>query len=261
MVKRNYKGIIIGLIIFLNFAGIEYELANITSTKIFVGNFWNIMGGYFFPVISTSAIYIIIFKLNKKVGIKNEILAAIFLCSIFSTGFIAAYLNDGSDYITKLVTTSDIQFGWVSAFFYSFIEENIKLILSILFSILLNIKDTREGFFIGLLIGLGFQFCEDISYIFEAGSEREIFSEAVTRLSGAISSHWMLTGIYVYGYMGLKNLKHKKYILYMFMPICLHMLWDSPLNDYYIVTVLISTITMLIFLKILDKEKIIEIKY
>lgn len=167
--------------------------------------------------------------------------------SLFASSWLIVFLNGWSEQIIL----SDLGSGglghYLNVLAGAVNEEVIKLLVLILLAQAFQRRDLAFYFFAGAMVGLAFQWVEDIQYIFIAADVPAMFSESLTRLSGAFSSHWVYTAIAAYGWYKLGVKEKKVGWIYLASPVLLHTLWNSPLNFTFATAALLSTVTMVLW--------------
>lgn len=212
------------------------------------------------------AIYVIpylflIQHFRKKWEISLQAWFTMLIFALFSEGWLAGY---GNEFVSRTVwyhiLPKSIYKAWESALSAPFVEESLKLLVALLLMLLIGIWNKRAAFLTGFTVGLGFQFMEDIAYILETSlsSKHGDLTIAFERISGAFSSHAFYTSIVTLGWYLLlsktSKLPKAKIYLYAVGPLLLHILWNSPLGDTWLLGqfsvfgILNSIILVLIFL-------------
>ncbi len=254
--ESSLKKIVLFILLFLLFVGVDYEFEAMSGLAV--------SSQQFFAVILAASlllIYVIPFVgllifLYKRWQQPLYILPLTFFTGYFSTGWLAGEGNDwlGKKIMTLFGSKSPVM-AWLDALTAPVVEEFIKLICVLLLVYLLNADNLKLYFLIGACVGLGFQLCEDVSYIFNIAAEHmnEIVPQAFNRLSGSLTSHWLYTAIFSVGVGSLKSkqLSKKATLVCLSAPILLHFLWNSPLNVSYFVSACLSSISAYLLLKLL----------
>ncbi|MBJ8349364.1 PrsW family intramembrane metalloprotease [Streptococcus zalophi] len=206
------------------------------------------------------AIYIIpislaIRFLKKQLNIPNKLL----IVSIISGGLITGWLSSiGNGLAYSILQTfgfnSVFLQDWEAALTAPFVEEAIKALMA--FAILFFFKAFKKEtvFMTGLTVGFGFQIVEDFAYILTDASEQIDYTigTALSRVSGALSSHYLYTSVLCLGIFLLvtksQEIPKKKILTWAFLPIFLHFLWNSPLNVSSVVSAILVTVAVFLFI-------------
>ncbi|OTP10748.1 hypothetical protein A5844_000882 [Enterococcus sp. 10A9_DIV0425] len=258
------KKVILFLFLLLAAIGIDYEINSIGLV-----NLSNENELFLLVAILLLSIYIIpaswlLFRYKNYFAISVYVLSISLFFGCFIPGWVAAYGNEAAKPIIDSVAHESSSLNaWISALTAPLVEETVKGACAVGLIYLLKKQRLSEVFFIGVCVGLGFQILEDISYIVnQAGdSMKEIFPQTLLRISGAISSHWAYTGLFVLGLFCLihKNsgIPAKKGYLWLLSPIGLHFLWNSPLNEWTIgdlslISAILTAITLLLIIQVIQ---------
>lgn len=205
--------------------------------------------------------------LGRKLNIQFHIILIALIGGWFIPSWLASFANDyGINLLQRMVSNKSLLDAWAPAIIAPFTEELLKGMCALGLIYLLNLSDKKSYFITGTCVGLGFQISEDISYIIQDSYEgiNNVIPKAFLRASGAISSHWMYTGILLVGLYYLIHTNNKKKTIYLIsFPIFLHFLWNSPLNSIEmnvpIISGILSTCIIFTFLKVyfsLEKQTI-----
>ena len=134
------------------------------------------------------------------------------------------------------------------------LEEFIKLIVFIIVFYIYRsqIDNLLKILFWASILGLGFQLYEDYSYILnniDLGFSN-LFSSLLYRVSNAITSHWMYTGITALGFIAFitNKISKGKCLFWLISPCILHILWNSDWNNSALISSIISAITFSIYI-------------
>ncbi|EAH3621962.1 PrsW family intramembrane metalloprotease, partial [Listeria monocytogenes] len=182
--------------------------------------------GYIFPITS------LIIWLAKQWNVSFRFILLGILSGLFIPGWISANGNEyGEELLTSLFKNQEITAMWLSSFIAPLVEEIIKGIVVLLIIYLLNLKRIEIYFLIGIAVGFGFQISEDLSYlVIDMYNGYSTVSQAFIRLTGAFTSHWLLTCIMALGIYCFIS-KNKSPFRWLFIPFFLHFLWNCPLNE------------------------------
>lgn len=255
------KKIILFLLLFLAAIGIDYEinsirvihLSNVNALFLLVAIL--LLSLYIIPVIFLLSCY------KKYFSTPIYLLSISLVFGCFIPGWMAAYGNETAKFVTDVfIQGSSSLNAWTNALTTSLTEEILKGACGIGVIYLLRKRKLSDVFIIGTCVGLGFQIVEDISYIVNQASEsmKEIFPQTLLRISGALSSHWAYTGLFVLGVFCLRSkncgVSSKRKYVWVLSPIVLHFLWNSPLNEWMlgdipVVSALLTTVTLLLIIQ------------
>lgn len=255
--------IIIFILLYLLFIGIDYEFEAISGLTLSNQQFFKLIQAIGLFLLYIIPFVILLIFLYKRWEQRLYTLPLTLFIGYFSTGWLAGETNEWASYqIIHRLGNNAIVINWLDALTAPVIEEIIKLIGVVMIVYLLNPKTLKTYLLIGACVGLGFQICEDISYIVNVATENihEIVPQAFNRISGSVTSHWLYTALFAVG-VGSVKIKHafsiKETLLCLIAPITLHFLWNSPLNESIFVSALLSSISAYLFwhvLRLLDKE-------
>lgn len=259
------------LYLFLLVAGFEYTVREtaareITYTAYIVGIF----------ACCLLIIYIIpmmygINVLMKKLQCSWKIFIGAFVSGFFISTFLASYGNMALDNLwTGLLPKAMVE-QWSDALSAPIAEEFIKALICVLFLYIMKQMKLKHFLISGIGVGLGFQVLEDISYIIPEGMGdgvmNEIIPSALYRISIFAASHWAYTAVVSIGvYLVYKQRKKVRGYIYLFSPVILHFIWNSPLSDNHtaiaIFSPILTIITVLLFIsslkEVLLQEKTIQ---
>ncbi|MGT2771414.1 PrsW family glutamic-type intramembrane protease [Streptococcus marimammalium] len=193
--------------------------------------------------------------LKKQLKIPSKIIIVSIISGMLITGWLSS-IGNGFSYSVLQVIGFDKQFlqDWEAALTAPFVEETIKALMT--FSILYFFKIFKKEtvFISGLTVGFGFQIVEDFAYILTDASEQIDYTigTTISRVSGALSSHYLYTSVLCLGIFLLvsksKEISKKKIMTWSFLPILLHFLWNSPLNVSPVISAILATISVLLFI-------------
>ncbi len=228
---------IFALLTFLILSGINFEFSN---NSYFTQSYSNYLVGFF--AISLMLLYILPFSLfinylRKKWQIPRSLLIVALLAGLFIPGWIAANANQWLlDFWKLFIHSEHFWSDWGDALTAPIIEEGLKTVTALLVIYLFPKTTAKQTFIIALLIGIGFQIMEDISYITSEAFTHinTTIPQAINRIDMSMTSHWMYTSVLV---MGLYTTIHHKTnhqtgwgIFWIVSPIVFHFLWDAPFN-------------------------------
>lgn len=180
-------------------------------------------------------------RLSQELQLSYCFMGVTFMVAVFVPGWICGLLNSWVESLWVTATpNSDWLVDWNDALAAPLIEELVKGACAL--SLLYIFKEARlkAALWVGMVVGFGFQVVEDLVYIAEVPDQA--FVTATDRLLGALTSHWMLTGMMAVGLAGcwLKSKRSDSpaaepsqrwvFIFYTVLPILMHFLWNSPLN-------------------------------
>lgn len=188
-----------------------------------------------------------------------------FATGAFITVGLTADLNAYFEGIIGSHMAADTKEAWQYALASPWVEEIVKGIFALIVLLILNKKEKFHYFFSGIGIGLGFQFLEDFGYILpetmENGAMEKIIPNALNRISGSISSHWVYSAIFMVGIYYILREKNPRGILLMIFVVVVHFIWNSPLlgnAGESVLSPILTVITFVMFLRIgydIIKEK------
>ncbi|WP_086347978.1 PrsW family glutamic-type intramembrane protease [Candidatus Enterococcus clewellii] len=248
--------------------GVEYELSSLSGLELSTGKYLEFLSSlallavYIIPICSLLVIVAGRWKVPKY------IISLSIVSGAYATGWLAGY---GNDYllegIKRIFGNSKALEDWSAALTAPFVEETIKLCCALIILYLLNQRNIQSAFVVGVSVGLGFQIIEDISYIIEAAldSFQKIVPTTIDRISGSISSHWSLTCIFtvaIFCVLSKNQTIHKRTKgLWLVSPISMHFIWNSPINDLPVVSAVLSAVTIMIIIQMIqfieaDRKKV-----
>ncbi len=189
------------------------------------------------------------------------------LGGIYISGFLASYGNQWvGQFWSHVIPSTSFVSHWNDALMAPIVEEPIKAFAAILVISLFPTISLKEKFVVALLAGMGFQLTEDISYLSQAASKSldSLLPTALERISGAATSHWVAatshwvyTAIFTMGlYLLLKGsttFSRRQKLFWLLSPLVLHFIWNSPLTNFSGLTIILGTLTLLIFINLFQK--------
>ncbi len=262
------KKVILFLLLFFMAIGIDYEINSIGLLDVSNGDKLFVLIAILLLLVYILPAIFLVFHYEKHFSVPFYLLGIGLFFGSFVPGWLAAYGNEFAGNLTNIVSYGNNHVKeWLTALSAPIVEETVKACCALALIYLFNRRRPSEVFFIGACVGLGFQILEDVSYIVNQANEsmKDLFPQTLLRISGAISSHWAYTGLFVLGLFCLltKSTKfsaQKKY-LWLFSPLVLHFLWNSPINqwlfgDISLVSAFLTAITLLlIFQTIRDLQQ------
>lgn len=255
------KKVILFLLLFLMAIGIDYELNSIGLLTVSNGNKLMVLIASLLLLIYILPALFLLSYYEKYFAVPFYLLIIALCFGSFIPGWLAAYGNELAKSLTDLLAHGNsFASDWLSALTASIVEETLKASCAFAIIYLFNKQRFSEVFFIGICVGLGFQILEDLSYIVNQANEsmKEVFPQTMVRISGAVSSHWAYTGLFVLGLfcIGTKSKKPslEKIWVWSLSPLILHLLWNSPLNqwmigDISVISALLTAITLLLIIQ------------
>lgn len=266
------RKVIIILYLFLLAAGFEStvrEIAarEITYTAYIIGIFAScLLIIYIIPMIYGTNM------LMKKLQCSWKIFIGAFASGFFISTYLASYGNVALDsFWTGLLPKAVVE-QWSDALSAPIAEEFIKALICVLFLYIMKEMKLKNFLIAGIGVGLGFQVLEDISYIIPEGMSDDIINEiipsALYRISIFVASHWAYTAVVSIGvYLVYKQRKKIRGYVYLFSPVVLHFIWNSPLSDndtaITVFSPILTIITILLFIssskEVLLQEKTIQL--
>ncbi|MBJ8325433.1 PrsW family intramembrane metalloprotease [Streptococcus pacificus] len=251
--------LLVAIWLFLIVYGIDFELFPLINydgsavNQVIILFSTLLLGIYIFPM----SLAIRFLKNHLKTPNKFLIIALI------SGGLITGWLSSiGNGLVYSLLQSIgfDSYFlqDWEAALTAPFVEESIKALMT--FAIIYFFKAFKKEtvFMTGLTVGFGFQIVEDFAYILTDATEHIDFSigTALSRMSGALSSHYLYTSVFTLGIFLLvtksNDIPKKKIITWTILPVFLHFLWNSPLNVSSVVSAVLVTIAIFLFVDVLS---------
>lgn len=215
---------------------------------------------YFLSIVASSLIliYLIPFLygiklLIRKINADWKGFVGAFVSGSFIAAPVCIITNEIADELWLLVLSQNDFLKWGNALTGSISEEIIKAAICLLFILVMKFNKMKDYFICGIGVGMGFQVMEDITFIFPQIMSDEALNDIVLnafdRISTSISSHWIYTAVMLVGiYLISKTADRAKGFLYIIFVFLLHFIWNSPLP---IMTPILSTITILLFIKVL----------
>lgn len=206
----------------------------------------------------TLSFYIVpAFLLMKKViqtqRLDKVVILMALLSGLFITGWMASYGNAFVGMFWQSILPKKVFTEWESALTAPLVEELLKT--GFAFFVLFFFKTWHKSlvFFTGLVTGLGFQIIEDLAYVAteSALDINTALPTALSRLSGALSSHYLYSSLITLGIYLLatkaKGLPQWKIILWAFGPLVIHFMWNSPLNQLTLTAAVLTGISLWLF--------------
>lgn len=218
--------------LFLFSIGIEWEMYSFTNYENLTTFYVELFIGTIVLLIYILPLIYLTIHFSEKWNSSNYLVIVALLSGMFIPGWISALGNDYGDKFLKLVL-GDNRFieQWSASITAPLIEEGIKGAIVVTICHLLMIQKKRAYFLVGVSVGLGFQIFEDLSYIIESiNTDDSAIQQAFIRLSVSFASHWLLTGIFSVG-LYLKINKNEFNARWLLIPIFLHFLWNSPIDE------------------------------
>lgn len=237
----NFISFFICLIFFLNLNSEIYHLSSaltsISQIQLFLISC--------IPITFYTLVLILFFRQKNK----NITISEIFLY-ILSGSFLAGSLS-----YQLIYHLDNFLFNAHSILIIgAILEELLKLIVFIIIFYIsrLQIDKLLKILFLASILGLGFQLYEDYSYILnniDLGFAN-LFSSLLYRVSNAITSHWMYTGITVLGFITFitGKISKGKCLFWLISPCILHILWNSDRNNSILISSILSAITFSIYI-------------
>lgn len=254
------KWLLPSLFIALVLNGIEFELLGLLSdvptyqaaSALILAT--SLFGLYLIPF------SVVICYLAKRYQMSGFLIAVASLGGIYISGFLASYGNQWvGQFWSHVIPSTSFVSHWNDALTAPIVEEPIKAFAAILVISLFPTISLKEKFVVALLAGMGFQLTEDISYLSQAASKSldSLLPTALERISGAATSHWVYTAIFTMGlYLLLKGsttFSRRQKLFWLLSPLVLHFIWDSPLTNFSGLTIILGTLTLLIFINLFQK--------
>ena len=158
------------------------------------------------------------------------------LSGAFIAGWLSYYGNHIVDLLLEALGVTGQLFHDLGAMSAPFIEEPAKAIAAFAALSYLNKWRPKAVLVAGACAGLGFQIIEDFAYINQNTVEGLAYSIAdiFGRMTGAISSHWVYTAIFVFGLYLILNQEHRDLkwgAIFSASALILHFIWNSPILD------------------------------
>lgn len=257
---------------FLLFLGLYYELGLLIDFRFSIYKFIILI----FCMSIIFLVYVLpisffTFKFSKKEEISKYILILSFIGGGLIIGSLAGMLNFQFSRILLKIFGGNYDINkHISSIAPPIVEEFLKIIVVVFITIMFKLKTVKSWFFVGISVGLGFQFFEDYSYI-AATMMRDtsnVISEVLSRLKISYVSHWMLTSFFAAGvsmFIYKRDLR-KSFIPYLYsvLPFLLHAIWNSVWIDseknIQILNSLFTVISIGLFINLYNYIKKIKIK-
>lgn len=239
------KVIIFGLLVLMSI-GLEYEMENLYFGEVTLLELGEYLSGLGLVVIYCIPLGLLMRRLWRQVGLSFEAGIITIMVGCFVSGWLAGEANTYIESLWYLaLPNAEWLIDWNDALAAPFVEEILKCACALLVMYLIGERRLSAAFVIGMVIGFGFQLIEDLNYVLQA--ETITFEMAAYRAAGALSSHWMMTGVTTAGVWGLwlwyrekvESLSLSWLWVSALMPMGLHFIWNSPLG-YLWVTSLVS---------------------
>ncbi|MGM0237931.1 PrsW family glutamic-type intramembrane protease [Enterococcus sp. AZ103] len=231
--------LILVIALFLFAVGFDYELLGLAALPIKNQQYLILLISFLLVALFLIPATYLFYRLEKKFKLPYYFFPLALVCGYFMPGWLAAYGNQAGVEILHLVFgNGKFIKAWQDALTAPIVEESVKFLVVFLLLKLLKVRRSAAVFILGMAVGLGFQFSEDVSYLVNQASQdfSQIFAVAFSRLSGALASHWIYTGLVSLGVFTIysKNrLFSKKWgFFWVIAAVLLHFVWDTPINDF-----------------------------
>lgn len=244
------KALVLFFLLVVAFFGLDYEFGNLASLNISIGAYQQVFFAIGLLLLYAGPLLFLFYTAAKRWKLPMTVFPLIVFFGGFSSGWIATFGNEWvNSGITAVFGPSSLLKQWSDALSAPFVEEFSKGLFALCFLYLLKIEKPQAALLTGMGVGLGFQLIEDIAYITEAANKslQGVIPEALNRVSGSFSSHWVYTGIFSLGVFYLmKQIKGQRAFLWVLTPILLHFLWNSPWNDSIWLGPVLNALTILL---------------
>ncbi|MGT2866949.1 PrsW family glutamic-type intramembrane protease [Streptococcus fryi] len=198
--------------------------------------------------------FFLIRKVVRTQRLDKDIILMGLLSGLFVTGWLASYGNAFLGMFWELILSKKVFTEWESALTAPIVEEFLKT--GFAFFVLFFFKKWNKSlvFFTGLVTGLGFQIIEDLAYVAtEAALDMNTaMPTALSRLSGALSSHYLYSSLITLGIYLMatkaKDLPGWKIRLWAFGPVVIHFIWNSPLNQSTLTIAILTGMSLWLFI-------------
>lgn len=190
---------------------------------------------------------------SREPGQKTLWITALFLSAVV-TPWLA--LKGNGAFATLLESRLSRQFiqDWEPALVGPIVEEILKGVVVFALIVVFRQRVTRpvHAFFVGIFVGIGFQFTENLGYALNSAFESLVSDAtggtetALLRAGFGISTHWIYTAIFALGVGYLMGISYqcvtvcsqkawhlRRFLTgvgLMLVSIALHFLWNSPLE-------------------------------
>lgn len=244
------KAIVLFFLLVIAFFGLDYEFGNLADLGLSPQAYQQVFFAIGLLLLYAVPLSYLFYTAAKRWKISLTLFPLIVFLGGFSSGWIATFGNEWVSWgLTALFGSSSLLKQWSDALSAPFVEEFSKGLFAWCFIYLLKIEKPQSAFLTGMGVGLGFQLIEDVDYITEAADKslQGVIPEALNRVSGSVSSHWVYTGIFTLGLFYLmKQIKGQRAFLWLLTPILLHFLWNSPWNDTIWLGPVLNALTLLL---------------
>ncbi|MGT2754850.1 PrsW family glutamic-type intramembrane protease [Streptococcus ovis] len=231
--KKNRLFVITFMYLFLVCIGIEYEFSSYYNA-----DFSGIEYAYLFVGVICLCLYLIPLTIvllwgQKRWNLSPYLFPLAFVSGYFIAGWAAATSNNLLSLLFEQIFSPTFMKDWDAALTAPFTEEPLKLIAALFPLYFLKKKDMQSVIMSGAGAGLGFQLSEDIYYILTAVDDKPAtgISESLVRISGALTSHWMMTAIVVLGFFLILHHQVRKGIIFIALVVFFHFVWNSPFSS------------------------------
>lgn len=254
--QKYGKPVLLGLVIALVLTGIELEFGQLAGVEnkaqLYPAYFMTagLLGVYLFPF------FWIIRYLQQRFTLPSSLLAGSWLVGLFVPGWLASIGNDlASGFWKVLIPSETVLKEWDAALTGPFVEEFLKgFAVLLVIGLFYRIMTLKSSLVVGMIVGMGFQITEDLSYLKIDIFQNEISGVPATllRVATSLTSHWLYTAIIgVAIYLFIKNhqaISRKTALIWLCLPVLLHFLWNSPLTSTVNgATVLLGVASLLLF--------------
>lgn len=251
--KKYHYHLALIVFVYLTLAGMEYELTGYIISNTSYQHYL-----IFFASLGLLAVYLIPFtwgmkKLRQRYGLSQTSLALTWFGGLFIPGWLSAYWNGYAFNFFSLFFPKTVMENWGDALTAPLVEEGFKGLAAFLLIVLLKVHSPKIALLIGMVVGMGFQVVEDISY-----ASLEVFTkidqgfpDVFLRIATSATSHWVYTGIFTTGlfllFRKMTTFSQKQVWFWLIFPVLIHFFWNSPL--YFAGSnAILGTICILVFL-------------
>lgn len=172
---------------------------------------------------------------QREWRLPKHLLAFAIMSGCLVAGWTSALGNDlASSLLSPLFSNQAFFTDWEASLTAPFIEEPLKLLAALFALYFFKRRSARAAFIAGAGSGLGFQISEYISYAYTTALDTpsSTIADTFARLSGFLSSHWMMSSLVTLGCIWI-FFSHSKRTRIRGIALCLltvmfHFIWNSP---------------------------------
>ncbi|MFW5630767.1 MAG: PrsW family glutamic-type intramembrane protease, partial [Acetivibrio ethanolgignens] len=234
--KKHIILVTITLVFF--FAGVSSQFIDLTKNNGHDDKY-----PIFLLAISMIGFYLIpmalgIYYLKKRWEVSDKPLVISWILGLSATGFLSTifHMAIGFFWLNIIQAPQEFLNAWGGSVSAPFAEELAKYLVVLLVLYFAHEKSLKATWLSAIIVGLGFQIIEDISYTSVAVFQENTsgFSSLFERIAYSFGTHWVFTGLFAFGMLVLTRKKllipKWKGCIWAISSIALHFLWNSPIE-------------------------------